>query len=322
MRASTSQKLRTGNINDEEWERISESAGRLSEANIYIDDTPGITMVEMRSKARRLMMEHGFDLLIVDYLQLMQGSGGGRAGHENRVQEISEISRGLKGLARELNVPVMALSQLSRAVESRTEKKPQLSDLRESGCLDRRHPVYLPDLGVYRPIEQLVGQSGFRVLALNTDTWKLEPATVSNAFATGHKLVYRLTTRLGRTLRATANHKFLTIEGWHRLDELAAGTTPRAAALAAWTRAGDDESGRTGFARTSRSAMAAHCRVTLSSTRHANAIWLKRCVDLAVAVFGDKLAPRISQERGWYQVYLTRQRAVDAQRAQSHCRMA
>ncbi len=147
------QKLRTGNINDEEWDRISESVGRLSEADIYIDDTPGITMVEMRSKARRLMMEHGFDLLIVDYLQLMQGSGAGR-GHENRVMEISEISRGLKGLARELNVPVLALSQLSRAVESRTEKKPQLSDLRESGSIEQdadivmfiyRDEVYNPD---------------------------------------------------------------------------------------------------------------------------------------------------------------------------------
>jgi replicative DNA helicase len=147
------QKLRTGNINDEEWDRISESVGRLSEADIYIDDTPGITMVEMRSKARRLMMEHGFDLLIVDYLQLMQGSSAGR-GHENRVMEISEISRGLKGLARELNVPVMALSQLSRAVESRSEKKPQLSDLRESGSIEQdadivmfiyRDEVYNPD---------------------------------------------------------------------------------------------------------------------------------------------------------------------------------
>jgi replicative DNA helicase len=168
------------------------------------------------------MMEHGFDLLIVDYLQLMQGSGGGR-GHENRVMEISEISRGLKGLARELNVPVMALSQLSRAVESRTEKKPQLSDLRESGCLAAETPIYLPDLGVYRPIVSLVGQSGFRVLALNPRTWRLEPALVTHAFATGHKPVYRLTTRLGRTIRATANHKFLHSSGWRRLDELAPG---------------------------------------------------------------------------------------------------
>jgi replicative DNA helicase len=195
--------------------------GRLSEANIYIDDTPGITLAEMRSKARRLMMEHGFDLLIVDYLQLMQGSGGG-VGHENRVQQISEISRGLKILARELNVPVLALSQLSRAVESRTDKKPQLSDLRESGCLAGETLIYLPDEGVYRRIDQLVGQSGFNVLALNTQTWKMEPAMVSRAFSTGNKPVFRMTTRLGRNIRATANHRFLTIAGWRRLDELAA----------------------------------------------------------------------------------------------------
>ena len=148
------QRLRTGYIDDDEWERISESVGRLSEAPIYIDDTPGITLVEMRSKARRLMMEHGFDLLVVDYLQLMQGASSARGGRENRVQEISDISRGLKGLARELNVPVLALSQLSRAVESRTEKRPQLSDLRESGSIEQdadvvmfiyRDEVYNPD---------------------------------------------------------------------------------------------------------------------------------------------------------------------------------
>jgi replicative DNA helicase len=147
-------KLRTGYLDDDEWERISESVGKLSEANIYLDDTPGITLVEMRSKARRLMMEHGFSLMIVDYLQLMQGSGSGSRAHENRVQEVSEISRGLKALARELNVPVLALAQLSRAVESRTEKKPQLSDLRESGSIEQdadivmfiyREDVYNPE---------------------------------------------------------------------------------------------------------------------------------------------------------------------------------
>ena len=297
------QKLRTGNINDEEWDRISESVGRLSEADIYIDDTPGITMVEMRSKARRLMMEHGFDLLIVDYLQLMQGSGAGR-GHENRVMEISEISRGLKGLARELNVPVLALSQLSRAVESRTEKKPQLSDLRESGCLAAGTPVYLPDLGVYRPIEQLVGQSGFRVLALNTETWKLEPALVSNAFATGHKPVLRLTTRLGRTIRATANHKFLTITGWRRVDELAPGTRlalPR-------TLIGPEQATMSG----DELALLGHLigdgctlprRVIQYTTRErdlADAVAM-----LATNVFGEAVSPRVSEERSWYQVYLT-----------------
>lgn len=147
------QRLRTGWIDDDEWQRISESVGRLSQTNIYIDDTPGIPMVEMRSKARRLMMDRGFDLLIVDYLQLMQGSGTPGKG-ENRQQEISEISRGLKGLARELNVPVLALSQLSRAVESRSDKKPQLSDLRESGSIEQdadmvmfiyRDEVYNPE---------------------------------------------------------------------------------------------------------------------------------------------------------------------------------
>ncbi len=225
------QRLRTGFIDDDEWERIIQSVGNLSEANIYIDDTPGISLMEMRSKARRLKMERGFDLIIVDYLQLMQGTvnSNGR-GNENRVQEISAISRGLKELARELDVPVLALSQLSRAVESRTDKKPQLSDLRESGCLTGDTPVYLPDEGVYQPIRSLMGRTGLRALALNTATWRLEPATITNAFTTGHKPVYRLTTRLGRSVRATANHKFLTSAGWRRLDELAAGdriATPR-----------------------------------------------------------------------------------------------
>ena len=216
------QRLRTGIIEEDEWDRIVYAMDTLSESNIWIDDTAGISTMEMRSKARRLQAEHGIDLIIVDYLQLMQATIGGRR-NENRVQEISEISRSLKGLARELNVPVLALAQLSRAVESRQSKVPQLSDLRESGCLTGETLVYLPDTGTYKPIEQLVGQSGFQVLALNTDSWKLETCQVSRAFATGCKAVYRITTRLGRTVRATANHKFLTVHGWQRLDELSSG---------------------------------------------------------------------------------------------------
>jgi replicative DNA helicase len=216
------QRLRTGRIEEEEWERIVYAMDTLSEANIWIDDTASITPLEMRSKSRRIHAQHGIDLIIVDYLQLMQATIGGKR-NENRVQEISEISRSLKGLARELNIPVLALAQLSRAVESRQSKVPQLSDLRESGCLTGETPVYLPDSGTYKPVEQLVGQSGFRVLALNTEMWQLEPCQVSRAFATGYKPVYRMTTRLGRTIRATANHQFLTMQGWQRLDELSSG---------------------------------------------------------------------------------------------------
>jgi replicative DNA helicase len=128
--------LRTGNLNDTDFEKIGHAMGTLSEAQIYIDDTPGITVSELRTKARREAHQRPIGLIVVDYLQLM--SGGSRFGGEsNRVQEISEISRGLKGVARELNVPVLALSQLSRSVESRTPPHPQLSDLRESGSIEQ-----------------------------------------------------------------------------------------------------------------------------------------------------------------------------------------
>lgn len=128
--------LRTGNLTDQDFEKIGQAMGTLSEAKIYIDDTPGITVSDLRTKARREAHQHGLGLIIVDYLQLM--SGGSRfGGSDNRVQEISEISRGLKLVARELNVPVIALSQLSRSVENRSPQIPQLADLRESGSIEQ-----------------------------------------------------------------------------------------------------------------------------------------------------------------------------------------
>ncbi len=145
------QKLRTGQIRDSDLQTITEALGVLSSMPIYIDDSPGVTSMDVRSKCRRLQAETGIDLIIIDYLQLMQG-GGKRDG--NRVQEISEISRSLKALAREVNVPVIALSQLSRAVESRTSHIPMLSDLRESGSIEQdadivmfiyREELYDPD---------------------------------------------------------------------------------------------------------------------------------------------------------------------------------
>lgn len=133
--AIDSSKLRTADLTDDDFTNLVAAADRLNKAPIYIDDTPGITVMELRSKARRLKAEHGLSLVVIDYLQLMQG--GGRKNGDNRQQEISEISRSLKALARELDVPVIALSQLSRGVEARPSKKPMLSDLRESGSLEQ-----------------------------------------------------------------------------------------------------------------------------------------------------------------------------------------
>jgi len=126
--------IRTGNLSDDDFSKLSEAMGEMAEAPIFIDDTPGVSVLEMRTKARRAAHEQPLGLIIVDYLQLMQGSGRDNG---NRVQEVSEISRGLKLLARELNVPVIALSQLSRSVESRSPQIPQLSDLRESGSIEQ-----------------------------------------------------------------------------------------------------------------------------------------------------------------------------------------
>lgn len=135
-----SQSLRTGNLKDEEWSKLIESAGIIGESNMIIDDTPGISIAEMRSKCRKYKLEHGLDIIIIDYLQLMTGSG---RGSDSRQQEISDISRSLKALARELNVPVVALSQLSRAVEQRTDHRPMLSDLRESGAIEQDADVVM-----------------------------------------------------------------------------------------------------------------------------------------------------------------------------------
>ena len=137
-------KLRTGRLRDEDWMHLTHNIDRLAQAPIHIDDTPGISVLEARAKARRLQREYGIDMVIIDYLQLM--SGHVRA--QSREQEISHISRGLKAMAKELDVPVLALSQLSRAVESRTDRRPQLSDLRESGSLEQDADVVM---FIYRP---------------------------------------------------------------------------------------------------------------------------------------------------------------------------
>ena len=156
-----SHKLRTGILSANDWKKVIRAANKLSDAPIFVDDTPALSVLEIRAKARRLMSEKGLNLIVIDYLQLMRG----RSKTESRQQEISEISRSLKGLAKELNVPVLALSQLSRAVESRQDKKPQLSDLRESGAIEQdgdlilfiyRPEVYKPEKPEYRGIAEII----------------------------------------------------------------------------------------------------------------------------------------------------------------------
>jgi len=134
-----SQKIRKGFLGESDWPKLTTAAGRLSEARLYIDDTPSISVLEMKAKSRRLKAEHGLGLIVLDYLQLMKGSDYA----DTREQEISEISRSLKGLAKELNVPVVALSQLNRKVEDRTSRRPQMADLRESGAIEQDADVIL-----------------------------------------------------------------------------------------------------------------------------------------------------------------------------------
>ena len=223
-----SEKIKRGSLREDEWQQLYAKTSRLTEAPIFIDDTPALSIRELRSKCRRLKAQHNIELIIIDYLQLMTGDAS-RTGGGNREQEIASISRALKNIAKELEVPVIALSQLSRAVETRGgDKRPQLSDLRESGCLTGDALVFDAQTGEQVPIAELVQRqeegslSGFRTLATDTQ-WKLGEQTVSNAFYSGKKEAFELVTRSGRSIKASANHPFLKLTGWTCLDELKVG---------------------------------------------------------------------------------------------------
>lgn len=291
--------LRSGRISQTQWEPLSRAIGNLSDMPIFIDDTANITVTQMRSQARRLQAEQNMQLglIVIDYLQLMEGGG------DNRVQELSRITRSLKGLARELSVPIIALSQLSRGVESRTNKRPMLSDLRESGCLTGDSLVTLADNGLQVPIKELVCKSGFAVWGLNENTMKLESAIVSNAFSTGVKSVFTLKTRLGRKIRATGNHKFLTINGWKRLDELSPKQhlcLPRHLPISGKQTMTYAEVALLGHLIGDGCTLPRH--VIQYTTRELDLA--ENVSFLARELFGDTIVPRISPERGWYQVYL------------------
>jgi replicative DNA helicase len=214
-----SKRVRTGQLSEDDWSRISQAIGRLASAPIWIDDNPNLTVMEIRSKARRLKSQVGdLGMVVVDYLQLMTGRGKA----ENRQVEVSEMSRGLKILARELETPVVALSQLSRQLELRADKRPMLADLRESGCLTGDSRVLRADTGAEVTIGELAasGERDVPVWSLDTDL-RMVPATMTHAFPTGLKEVFELRLASGRRVTASANHPFLTVDGWVRLDELA-----------------------------------------------------------------------------------------------------
>jgi len=210
------QRLSTGNIEEHEWERVVHALDRLSGAQIRIDGTSVLSPIQMRSRARRWVVEHGLDLIIVDYLQLMQPSDtSSKRKMENRVQVIDEISRNLKLLARELNIPILVLAQLSRAVENRLSKVPQLSDLRE--CVVGSTRLIDAKTGKWKPIAEI--QPGDEVLGLG-EGQKIGRFAVEKVWSTGKKPVYSLTTHTGRQIIATANHPLLTASGWKPLEEL------------------------------------------------------------------------------------------------------
>ena len=204
--------LRTGALSAEDWPRITSATEVLSQAPIYIDETAALTPTEIRARARRLKREKGLGLIVVDYLQLMQVPGT----KENRATEISEISRSLKALAKELQLPVIALSQLNRSVEQRVEKKPVMSDLRE--CVTGETCVCLTD-GRRVPIRELVGQTP-RVWAMDANQ-KLVAAQSDLVWSVGVKPVFRVTLASGRSIRATAKHRLYTGRGWLTVGALA-----------------------------------------------------------------------------------------------------
>jgi replicative DNA helicase len=208
-------KLRTGRLAADDWERLSAALGRLAEAPLLIDETPALNAIEVRSRARRIAKSYGsLGLVIVDYLQLMQASTSG----ENRATEISEISRALKSLAKELKVPVMALSQLNRSLEQRPNKRPVMSDLRE--CVTGDTLVMLAD-GRRLPVRSLVGTAP-QVLAMD-EGGRVVAAAADCVWSVGTRPLVRMTLASGRALRGTAGHRVYGAKGWTRLGNVGVG---------------------------------------------------------------------------------------------------
>jgi len=213
--------IRTGQMTDDDWAKIARKMGEVSSAPFFIDDSPNMTMMEIRAKARRLKQNHDLKLIVIDYMQLM--TSGKKV--ESRQLEVSEFSRQIKLLAKELEVPIIALSQLNRGPEQRADKRPAASDLRESGCVTADTRLMRADNNAEITIGELMesGAKDVPVWALD-DRLKLVPRTLTHAFPSGTKDVFEVTLASGRTVKATANHPFLTYDGWMPLGELPVGS--------------------------------------------------------------------------------------------------
>src|ERR1700742_1852434 len=211
--------MRSGRMSDDDWTRLARRMSEISEAPLYIDDSPNLTMMEIRAKARRLSQKAGLRLIVVDYMQLM--TSGKK--YESRQQEVSDFSRSIKLMAKELDVPVVAISQLNRGPEQRTDKKPMLSDLRESGCLTANTRILRADNGAEVTFGELM-RTGERPLVWSLDERKRMVARpITNVFPSGHKEVFKMRLASGREVEATANHPFMTFGGWTPLGELTVG---------------------------------------------------------------------------------------------------
>jgi replicative DNA helicase len=212
------QKLRIGDLDDDEWKRLTLETEKMSKKKLFVDDGGYATIHQIRSKLRKLKAKHPeISMAVIDYLQLMSGES-----KDGRQMVISEISRGLKQLARELQIPILALSQLNRGVESRDNKRPMLSDLRESGCLAGDSMIIDANSGKRYRIDELVENKNLLPLKTKAmdESLNVRDFTITNAFFSGEKLLYRLRTKSGKTIDATANHKFYREDGWTRLDNL------------------------------------------------------------------------------------------------------
>ena len=227
-----SKRVRNGKLSAADWEKIAHATGRLGDAPLWIDDNPNLTIMEIRSRARRLRAKVGdLGLIVVDYLQLMSG----RSSAENRQVEVSEISRGLKILARELECPVLALSQLSRQLELRADKRHILADLRESGCLTGDTRITLADTGETTTMGELAGRGATNVPVWTLDRhFRLRRTTMSRVFPTGTKVVYEVRLASGRRVKASGNHPFFALEGWFALDDLDVGDQVAVPVGGAW----------------------------------------------------------------------------------------